>query len=269
MLEHWIKAGLALYKANPLLIELVFSDTSQSGFPTDFADGLLTDSTKRWIPGQYTGGVVRYSGAAFPITDNTGSTLTITGDPQPLLDPDLLGYQIVPPQVARLTELITTQPFVVQTSFAKTPTQFPTFTIRLERDIQEVVYIGGQHEEHVLDATGQTLTYNGTQGPGAYLISIWTKDRLSCLWLYAWLLNWFAASQEQFGSWGWSDVWAQGSDIDPMLQFLPEDVYARHLLITATRTERALTMTNLEEITGLEIIVNADYARIVTPPLRP
>ena len=85
---------------------------------------------------------------------------------------------------------------------------------------------------------------------------------MTCLWLYAWLLHYGLLSMPQFATWGLSDVSLGGSDLDPYTPYLPEHVYVRHLQMTATRDERAVSQRAVEYITGLRVKVMADYARL-------
>jgi hypothetical protein len=266
VLEAWIKAGLALYKANPVLVEQVFFDSSQVGMPTELADGRLTDTEKLWIPDFFAGGQVRYGGVLFPLTGNTSHDLSLLGDPSLADDPDQLGYQILPPAVPALMTLLTTQPFTVLTSWTQVPTQLPAFTIRLERDTEAQPYIGEIVNRYVLVQGTQAteVDINRSHMTARYLISIWTVNRLESLWLYAWLLNYSVASMQQFATMGLSDVSLEGSDLDPSLQFLPERVYVRHFLLTATRPERAANLLTLEPITDLQVHGELRYATIVT-----
>ena len=104
-------------------------------------------------------------------------------------------------------------------------------------------------------------TFLHTHLTGNYLISIWA-DRLACLWLYAWLTNWWLNSQPFFSHWGFSNVSMQGTDLDPQLQFLPEKEYIRHFTLTATRFERALSLKQLEAIDRWLVEVLPSYATI-------
>jgi hypothetical protein len=261
-LENWLKAGLALYKAQPLLTELVFADDSQRGFPTALAAGLLVDTTQRWLPDEFTGGVLRWTETLFPILSNTTTTLTLTGDPSVLDDVDAIGYAIVPPAALALAELLATREFVVTTAFTHVPTELPAFVIRLQSDAQGQPYIDEMVDNYVPVLTGVEHSINRADMIGSYLISIWTTNRLEALWLYAWLHNYALASIQMFASWGLYDVAFSGSDLDPALQYLPERGYVRHFLLTATRPERALTLATLERVTDLLVTVDVHYARL-------
>jgi hypothetical protein len=133
--------------------------------------------------------------------------------------------------------------------------------LRLEQDMQGDSYIGETFDQsYVID--GVEYIPNFMQLTGRHLIGIWTTNPDATLWLYAWLMNYALASLQQLDSWGFSDVSFQGSDIDPAIQFLPERVFTRHLLLTATRPERAVNLLQLEPIDALDVDVDAQYATI-------
>ena len=255
----WITAGLALYKAHPLMIESIFYDSSQTGVPTFLDDGVLVDAQKRWLPDEYAGGTVRWGGATFPIVGNTTDTVTLAGDPSLLAPLEPFCYQIVPPDVAAFTDLLLTKKCAVSTVFNQVPTQTPAFTIRLERDTQGDTYIGESLKQYVID--GVEFDVRSQALTGNYLISIWDENRLATLWLYAWLHHWGLNSLPAFSTWGLYDVAFSGSDLDPATQFLAERVYARHMLFTASRMERAVsTREPIAWVSGLCIKVCAQYA---------
>lgn len=258
----WITAGLALYKAHPVLCEAVFYDMSQSGFPTTLAPGLFIDTEKRWIPEEFVGGQVRYGSSLFAILHNTDQSLDVVGDPSLQTDPEGIGYEILPPAVAGLQQFLATETFSVLTSFAQIPTQLPAFSVRLERDAQADTWVGESVEHYVVD--GAEVDVNNHEMRGAYLVSIWTTNREATLWLYAWLAHEALRSMQAFTTWGLHDVQLSGSDLDPALQFLPERVYARHLLFTASRVDRAINTREVEYVTGLRLKVFAHYAHLVT-----
>lgn len=260
-LEQLIKAGLAMYRDHPRLLEPVFFDLGQVGFPTGLAPGLLVDTDKLWLPDEYAGGLLRYGMVAVPILSNTADTLTLDGDPSATTDPEGYGYQIVPREVAKLTEVLQTQTFTVQTSFAQVPAQLPAFTIRLDRDSQGDTYLGEAMTSYVLD--GVEYDANRARLQGQYTISIWSVNRLETLWLYAWLANYLLRSQQMLSTWGLSDVSIGGSDLDPALQFLPERTYARHLILTAQRDEWAVSTQDVEWVSKLELNVIAHYAHFL------
>ena len=254
----WIEAGLAAYRASPLLTESVFYDASQEGFPGLLGPGMLQDASQLWLPNEYAGGVLRWAHATFPIVSNAVDTLTVTGDPSLLEDVDKMGYQIVPPETAELSRLLETTAVNIQSSFAQVPTQLPCLTIRLERDTQGDTWVGEAMDSYVMqgievDANRSTLT-------GSYLISVWSTNRLETIWLYSWLQNHTLRSMQAFASWGLYDVSVGGSDLDPALQFLPERTYVRHCLLTATRQQRAINVQNVEYVTDLYLKVIAQYA---------
>jgi hypothetical protein len=62
-----------------------------------------------------------------------------------------------------------------------------------------------------------------------------------------------------FSTWGLYDVGVSGSDLDPALQYLAERTYTRHLLLSATRPERALTTREVEVLTGFEWEICVQY----------
>jgi hypothetical protein len=271
-LEMWITAGLALYKTQPLLTELVFADESQHGFPTALGPGFLSDAMQRWLPNEFVPiprpaggfftGFLRWADGVFPILSNTASTLTLTGDPSLVEDADGIGYQIVPPAALALNELLTTQKFLVTTAFPQVPSEFPAFVIRLQSDHQGQTYIDEMVDNYVPALTGIEHSINRHDMAGTYLVSIWTANRLEALWLYAWLSNYALHSIQQFASWGLYDVAFSGTDLDPGVQYLPERGYVRHFLLTCTRPERALTLATLERVTDLEVDVDAQYTKM-------
>ena len=259
-LQAWVEAGLAAYKASPFLIEQIFYDVSQVGQPTLTGPGVLADTSKRWLPQEYVGATLRYGEVLFPVTGNTETELTLEGDPSLVTTSLERGYQIVPAAVAGLSELLQTQTFTVTTSFSQVPTQFPAFTIRLEKDVQAEAYLGESLESYTT-LQGLTVDANITQVTGSYLLSIWTINRLECLWLYAFLQNLAVRSMQMFASWGFYDVSLQGSDLDPSMQYLAERAYTRHLLLTATRQEQAISTREVEKITALYWDILVRYQR--------
>jgi hypothetical protein len=261
-LAAWLTAGLALYRANPLMIESIFFDSSQTGWPTFGAPGMVTDLEKLWIPNEYAGGVFRWAGEDFPLVSHTGQVLAVTGDPSLLENTEQLPYQIVPPAVQGLTELLNTEKFAVLTTFAQVPTQMPAITIRLEKDEQSDTYLGEALEHYGVDGVEFDVRTQGMTG--AYLLSIWSTNREATLWLYAWLLHYCLNSVPQMNTWGLYDIAFAGSDLDPTLQYLAERVYTRHLLLTATRTERAVSTREVEWVSGLCVKVCAHYATLQT-----
>lgn len=258
-LLQWLDAGIVLYRENPLLVEHVFHDASQLGFPASRGPASLVDLTKRWLPNEYAGGQVRYGGTLFPIVSNTATALTVEGNPALVEDTENLGYQVIPPAAAQLTQLLQSQTLTVVTSFPQIPTQMPAISIRLERDAPAETYIGESLESYVL-VPGVEVDANRATMSGSYLFSLWAVNRLEVLWLYAWLHNYVLRSMQMFSSWGLSDVTLSGSDLDPALQFLPERTYTRHLLLTATRDERAISVQDVEWIDRLWVQVCAQYA---------
>jgi hypothetical protein len=259
-LEHHIKAGLALYRAHPVLTHSVFYDASQVGHPTGLIPGAVQDTEKLWIPDEYVGGTLLYGAATFPILGNTADQLTVDGDPSLVEDPDGLGYTILPAAAHKLQDLLEAHTCTVTTAYPQVPIQSPIFSIRLERDTQGPTYIGESVERWGVEGTEFDATRMTMQGH--YLISIWSDNRLTCLWLYAWLLHYCLLSQAAFATWGLSDVSFGGSDLDPATPLLPEHVYVRHFLFTATRDERAVSAREVEYITGLRLTIFAHYARI-------
>jgi hypothetical protein len=258
-LANWITAGLALYKAEPLMIEQIFFDSSQTGWPQFAAPGTVVDLEKLWLPGEYVGGRLRWSGQDFPILSNTTQSLTVAGDPGSLPNVENLPYQIIPPVVDGLATLLQRETFTALTAFAQVPTEMPCFTIRLEKDEQAETYLGEALEHYAVD--GIEFDLRSQAITGSYLISIWTLNRESTLWLYAWLVNYFQNSLPMFTTWGLYDVGVSGSDLDPQLQYLAERVYARHCLLTATRVERAVTTRSVEWVSSFCVKVLAHYAQ--------
>lgn len=235
----WLTAGLALYKANPRMIESVFFDASQCGWPRFTAPNLVVDEAKRWLPDEYAGGVFRWGGESFPIVGNAIQALTLGGDAESV-EPDGLEYQIVPPAAAGLTQFLDTEKFSILSSFAQVPTQMPAVTIRLEKDEQGDTYIGDSIQRTAVE--GVEFAIRSQALTGSYLLSIWTQNREATLWTYSWLQHYALNSLGAFNSWGLYDVGFSGSDLDPALQYLAERTYTRHLLLTASRIERAVTL---------------------------
>jgi len=260
-LQKWIQAGLTLYAAQPVMIEQIFYDAAQAGWPSVLGPGQFGDREKRWIPGEYAGGTLRWAGASFPILDNTATLLTVDGDPALLQPQTDDGYQIVPPDVAGLTELLRTNSVQVLTAFAQVPTQLPAMTIRLERDSQGDTYVG-EDLTTTVDEGGTEVRIVEQEMVGAYLLSIWTVNRESTLWLYAWLQNYILNSLTAFSTWGLHDVRVSGSDLDPALQYLAERAYTRHLLLTAARIERAVTLASVEWVHDYRLCLFTAYARL-------
>jgi hypothetical protein len=256
-LAKWLTAGLALYKAHPLMIESIFYDASQTGAPLFAGPGEVVDLEKLWLPDEYAGGVFRWAGEEFPIVSNTAQQLSVVGDPSGLMPVDPFAYQIVPPAVPGLTALLATEKFAVSTTFAQVPTQMPALTIRLEKDEQSDTYLGESLEQYVVDGVEFDIRSQGVTG--AYLVSIWTVNREATLWLYAWLMHYALNSLPQFTTWGLYNIALSGSDLDPSLQYLAERVSTRHLLITATRIERAVSTREPEWVSGLCIKVLTHY----------
>jgi len=270
-LQQWIEEGLKRYKSQPILSQLVFSDSSHLGYPDGLGDGVLSDSTKRWLPDEHAGGQVWYSGVTFPILSNTtDGVLTITGDPSLLTDADRFGFRIIPPTAIRLMDLLATKPLpVVLTKYAPDPTEMPCFTVSLQSDQQrlEDTFIGEEIEQRVDNTTGLEYRMNLQYLQASYLISIWSANRLETLWLYAWLTNWFHSpwSQELFAAWGMDHVLMGGMDRDPAVEYMPERVYVRHFLLEARRAERSFDVPQLEEITDWNVFVLMQYAPFFTP----
>jgi hypothetical protein len=261
-LAAWLTAGLARYKANPFMLEAAFFDLSQVGVPTFTGPGSFVDSEKVWLPDEYAGGMVRWGTGTFPILSNTHDTLTVTGDPTAVEPQEPYCYQIVPPAVAGLTELLQSEKFSVLTSFAQVPTQLPAVSIRLERDSQAATYLGETLESYAVD--GVEFDVRSHALTGSYVLSIWTSNREACLWLYALLMTMALESMGTFATWGLYDVSLAGSDLDPQLQYLAERTYTRHLMFTATRVERAVSLREVEWVSGLCIKVFATYAGLRT-----
>jgi hypothetical protein len=211
---------------------------------------------------------LRWAGVAFPIVGNTGQQLTVEGDPSAVEPVDIVCYQIVPPAVQSLTELLQTATFSVSTTFNQVPTSMPAFTIRLDRDAQADAYVGESLQHYAVDGTEFDVRSQGITG--SYLISIWTINREATLWLYAWLHNYLLNSMGVFTTWGLYDMQVSGSDLDPALQYLAERTYVRHLLFTATRVERAVTTQEVEWVSGLCVRICAMYAQFnLTIPSMP
>jgi hypothetical protein len=256
-LADWIKAGLALYKAQPRMVESIFYDASQCGWPTFAGPDTVVDVEKLWLAGEYAGGMFRWGGQAFGIVDNTAQHLTLDGDAE-RVEPDGLPYQIVPPAVGGLVDLLQGEKFAVSTTFAQVPTQMPAFTIRLEKDEQGDTYLGDSVQRYAVDGIEFDVRTQGMTG--AYLVSIWSVNREATLWLYAWLMHWALNSIPMFNSWGLYDIALSGSDLDPALQYLAERTFTRHLLLTATRLERAVTLREVEWVHDVCVKVLAHYA---------
>lgn len=261
-LAAWLTAGIELYKASPLLLESVFYDSAQGGSPSLLDAGMCADVEKRWIPHEYTGGLLRMGATTFPILDNDATTLTITGDPSLLPLDAQAAYQIVPPEVQALRTLLQTETFQVSTAFAQVPTSLPAITIRLERDAQSDVYVGESLE--VTGADGVEFSTTTMYLTGSYLLSLWAVNRDAVLWLYAWLVNYCLRSSLQFTTWGLSDLTFQGSDLDPALALLPERTSTRHLLLSFSRPERAITTRQVEWISSYDLDLFTHYATLAS-----
>lgn len=260
-LARWLQAGLALYTAHPLMVEWIFYDASQVGTPSYWLPGRFGDTEQAWLPDEYAGGVLRWGGTTFPILGNTATELTLSGDPTQV-DPDADPcYAIVPPAVASLTHLLQKTTIAVSTAFAQVPTVLPAITIRLERDAQADTYLGESVQRKVEDGTEWALYTQAMTG--SYLLSLWSINRETTLWLYAWLANYALMSIPMFSAWGLYDVSFAGSDLDPALQYLPERTYTRHFVVTATRMERAIQAQSWPEPAWIERVcaqVMAAYA---------
>jgi hypothetical protein len=263
----WLLAGLAIYKAHPLMIESIFWDSSHSGSPTALSDGLLVDTQKLWLPDEYAGGMLRWGSDTFSIISNTGTTLAVSGDPSLTTPEDPFCYQIVPPAVSGLTQFLETEKFSVSSTFAQVPTNFPAVTVRLEKDEQADTYIGENLEHYAVD--GVEFDIRSQALTGNYLLSIWTQNREACLWMYSWLQNYALNSIPMFNTWGLYDVSFSGSDLDPTLQYLAERVYTRHLLFTCSRIERAVSTREVEWVSSFCVKVCAQYAqfRLTVPAM--
>lgn len=259
-LQKFIEAQIAAYRANPLMAEQIFFDQSQTGWPSLTGPGVFGDKEKAWLLDEFAGGILRWAGAIFPILANTAQQLTVTGDTADVDNIDGLPYQLVPPSVAGLTELLQNEKFVVLTSFAQVPTVMPAITIRLEKEEQAETYLGETLEHYAIDGVEFDLRSQAIQGN--YLLSIWSVNREATLWIYAWLANALLNNMGVFNTWGLYDISMSGSDLDPQLQYLAERVYARHLLLTATRMERAVTTRNVEWVSSFCVKVLAHYARL-------
>jgi hypothetical protein len=259
LLIDWLKAGIADYLAYPVLLEQVFRDDAQLGTAPILEDGLVTDDTKVWVPGHFTGGLYRWGETDFPILGNTQTQLTVAGDPSLLTDPEGRGYQIIPPVVAELAKTLA-KPLELATAYTRMPTQLPAITLRLERDMQGDTYWNEDQRWDILAGVEQVR--NRMDMVGTYLFSLWSTNPLECVYLYAWLLNMIVRAQGQFTSWGLSHVSVAGSDVDALREFLPEQTYVRHLAFTAQRPERATNLILPEAITGLQIYPILEYQQI-------
>ena len=258
-LQAWIQAGLALYRANPLMIESVLFDASQIGTPIFAGPTTVVDLEKYWLPDEYAGGMFRWGGQEFGIVSNTTQQLTLDGNAS-LVDPlTTTYYQIVPPAIKGLTELLQKK-ISVSSTFNQVPTEMPMITIRLEKDAQADVYIGESLKSSAsngveFDIRQQAIT-------GSYLLSVWAVNREAVLWMYAWLMTYALVSMPLFTSWGLYDVAFSGSDLDPAMQYLAERTYVRHFLLTVTRIERAVTTQQpIEWVSGLSLEILAYYQR--------
>jgi hypothetical protein len=257
----WLTAGLALYKVNPLMVETVFYDASQCGWPTFTGPQTVVDPEKLWLPDEYAGGTFRWAGQEFPIVSNTAQQLSVEGDPSAAQPIDMVPYQIVPPAAKGLIQFLQTQKIYVSTIFNQVPTSMPMLTIRLEKDAQSDTYIGENLEQYAID--GVEFDIRSQALTGSYVISVWTENREATLWLYSWAMHYALNSLPQFTTWGLYDVSLGGSDLDPALQYLAERTYTRHLLFTASRIERAVsTREPIEYVTDLCVKVCAQYAQL-------
>lgn len=261
----WLKAGISLYASNPRLVEQCFYDEQLSGEPSAIGADLLEDDTKRWLPNELAEGFVRYAGVTFPVVTNTKTQLSIVGTPSTV---DPLGlYELVHPDVVKLTALLTqlqgellTRPLLVELSYARVPATMPTFTVHLQHDQQEQPYIGESLMTTAANGIASEWVY--TDLAWTYAIRIWTQNPLETIWLYHWLSNYIQQSQHTFAAWGWHDVKMTGSDVELDTQFLPEQVYMRAVMLSGTRTDRALTEYAITQITDIDTIPGLHYTRL-------
>jgi len=258
----WLAAGLALYKAHPLMIESIFFDQSQTGSPVFAGPGIVVDLEKLWLPDEYLGGRFRWAGQEFPILSNTAQQLTVDGHPELLEPQEPFCYQIIPPSVAGLAQLLETEKFTFSSAFHQVPTTMPAITVRLEKDEQSDTYLGENVEHYAEDGIEFDMRSQGITG--SYLLSFWAINREAVLWLYAWAMHYALNSMPAFNSWGLYDVALSGSDLDPTLQYLAERVYTRHLLFSCTRIERAVSTREVEWVSAFCVKVCAQYAQFHT-----
>jgi hypothetical protein len=260
-IEAWLRAALVDYSASPVLRSRIFTDLSHQGFPEALAPSLLMDSTKRWLTDEHVGAQLFYADTLFPIVANTRHTLALTGDPSLLEDSEKNGYQIIPAVTEKLAQLLQTQKIGVQTSYAQVPTDLPAYTVHCEQDTQEQAFLGESLRQTIL--SGAEADINTTEMGGTYVILSWGRSYIEATWLYALLVNMYVRAQQDFASWGLSEVKAVGSHrLPPPLEFVPELPHVKSFALTANRMEEAISTQDVEWINSLCIEVFAHYAQL-------
>jgi hypothetical protein len=260
-LQIWARTVLQHYAAEPRYVEQVFEEEDHFGSGPQVTGSVLSDDTQMWLPEEWVGGSLHYAGLVFPIASNTRDTLTVTGDLEASFDPNA-DYQIIPPDVVRLSQYLTQRAFDVEISYSRLPTKVPAITIRLESDVQQQAFIGESLRETFDDSLGEVSSFFETDMTATYLLTITTQNPQETVWLYQLLVNAYLQSQQQFATWGLIGVSLRGSDLHPDVQFLPEQVYSRYLQFTCTRSMEALQLSLVERVTATQTVPTPHYAEL-------
>lgn len=257
-IQAWIKYVLATYAAHPVMLEQITQSEDDTGVPSLVEPTGIQDLNRLWIPGEWTGGVVRYGGQAFPITGNTPTFLAVTGDPTGVMD-TALAYKIIPGDVLRLQTYLTTRAQTVEVSYARLPTVVPVIHLRLESDAQAEAYIGESVERTFDPVLGEETTHFDTEMQATYLLSILSENPQETLWLYTLLLNATLQGAQRFALWGLSNLSVRGSDIHPDLEYIPDQVYGRFLTLTCRRLMHAVSLWPVEQVTEVVTVPTPRY----------
>jgi hypothetical protein len=269
ILQLWIRNALALYAANPIMVEQVFQEEDQVGTPSLVTTDTLEDGEKTWVPNTWQGATLRYQGAAYPIASNTRRSLTVTGALTPTELPED-PYQIVPADVLRLQTYLQMRAVTVDVSYNRIPTTAPLIHLRLESDRQASPSIGESVLYTVDPATREERTWLQTEMAATYLVTIATQNPQETVWLYQLLVNAYLGAQPYFARAGLHDITLNGSDVHPDLAYLPEQVYARYLEISFTRLMQAVLLDTIDQITDVETIPDPRYQDLdskMDPPM--
>jgi hypothetical protein len=240
---------LTLYATHPIFLEQVFDAEDQHGVASAITATTLEDVNKLWIRDSWIGGRLRVQGQDVPIVSNSRIQLTVEGALLPTDDP--LPYTIIPGDVARLQQYLTTRAQLVELSYARVPTQAPVIHLRLESDRQATPEIGESIRYTVDPLTGQETTWLETEMEATYLLSVVTQNPQETVWLYQLLTNAYLGSQPYFARAGFHNITMTGSDVHPDLAYLPEQVYARYIQISFTRFMQAVLLDDLAQITDI------------------
>ena len=249
ILQLWCREVLTLYAAHPVMLERVFDAEDQHGVSSGITATSLEDVHKLWITNAWAGGLLRVQGQDVPIVSNSRTACTVAGgllaseDPHP--------YAIIPSDVARLQQYLTTRTPLVEISYARVPTQAPVIHLRLESDRQGAASLAESVRYLVDPLTGQETTWLDTEMHATYLISIVTVNPQETIWLYQLLTNAYLGSQPYFARAGLHDITMTGSDVHPDLAYLPEQVYARYLQMSFSRLMQAVLLDDLAHITDI------------------